>query len=517
MELILGQDEKVVDDALQIFRDPRSAEERYGGARWGLQTQLEHEPVPDLIARARIRMASDDRWAYDFGASQSERTKLDYESNVFLHRPGDLLSWTVASTYFQDQRSARLTGSSSPSLFRPPFEPFESARTVSLPARVIVSGPLVPVPLAGKSLSLAAGAELTYDVAANLSAPRDGFRLGPAAFPDDDPQAVPPRRAQRLTLTPLVAAPLVFFQGGVSSLTQVGARFEGAQQFDGDTAGRMLPFVASDWRVEFGRTFRTRRSRVRHSVRPEVNLLYVPDSLQGGSEVVAGVLGSDAPPEGHTLEVSVVNRILYRSVGPEGRGAAKQILDMRVGQQFGSIVIDDPDNPGERIREARNGVPFATVRAGYPGFTLRARAQMDEEAREIDKATVFIGMGKGRGPAGLSGSYSFGRSTEVHHVATRLWVVPGRIFPTRGGVGQALRRLRLEGGIAYDLNQDKASSRLLSISGALSYVSPCDCWSISFSLSKDADRDEPGFSIRFQPRVPRSTRSVQPMVAGEER
>ena len=436
----------------------------------------------------------------------TERSRLDYESNVFLHRPGAWVSWTVASTYFQDQRTVRVSDGGTANGFQPPFGPYESARTVSLPIRVIASGPLLafPLPFIGDNVSIAVGGDFEYDLAMNLSAPRDGFVLGPPSFPGDDPTAVPPRQANRISFQPLIALPIQIQRGGVSIFAQAGARAEAAQTLLGSSAYRVLPFVAVDGRVEIGRTFRTPGGRLRHAIRPEVSLLYVPNTFFSGDENVASVFGPDAPLEGWTVQVSLVNNLLYRTVVNGRRGAARQILAMRIGQRFDSDVT-------------RSGVPFANIRAGFPGFSVTATATMNSTASSLEKASVFLGTGGRGSPGGIGASYSYGRDPDVDQISANLWVVPGRMFPTQGGIGRALKRLRLEGVTRYDLNEELASRRQLSIGGGFSYVSPCQCWSISASVTKDRDRDRLGFTFRFEPTVPRSAKRMQPLVAGRER
>lgn len=507
--VVLGQDQKVVDETAAQFGDRALAIERYGGLRWYGATRFEQDLPDDFVLRANVNLASDDRWSFDFDSNDYDRSRLEFESNTFVHRGGDWLSWTVASTYFQDQRSTRIQREfAAGGSFGNPFGAYESTRTVSLPLRARVSGPLVPIdlPFLGDHVALAAGGDLAYDLALNVSSPREGFTLGPTRFPGETAEDVPPRQANRLTFEPLVALPMAFAHGGISVLTQAGARAEAARTLAGTSATRLLPFVSSDARVQFGRTFKTRTGRLRHTIYPEVSAQYVPASFFDGAENVGSVFGPDAPEEGWTLRTSLVNTVLSRQIDADGRrGPAAQVLSVRLGHRYSST--------SDQV-----GALFATVRAGYRGFSLRTNFVTDPDLQFVDTANVFLGTGSKTGWGGVGATYSFGRIRNVDQISATGWLVPGRLFTLDGGLGRALSRLRLEATGAFDLNQpDPTQQQIISIGGGLSYVSPCECWALSVGITQSRSREKPSFVFRFEPRVPRSARSIQPLVAGEER
>jgi lipopolysaccharide assembly outer membrane protein LptD (OstA) len=227
-----GRDERIIADARDVLGDVDLARQQYGGTRWRSRGQLEVEVVPDVALRVDTDLTSDDRWAFDFETSDTQRARLDYETQAMLHGVGSLASWNVASTYFQDQRMVRLDEAGV-------RVPYEADRTVSLPARAMVSAPYLPV--AGR---LGIGADLAYDLALNVSSPDGAFAVGRAVLPGDDPDQPLPRQAHRLLFLPSVVFPVTLFNDGINLAARATGRTEAARTLDGVWASRIVPEVA---------------------------------------------------------------------------------------------------------------------------------------------------------------------------------------------------------------------------------------------------------------------------------
>src|SRR5207237_1249529 len=91
----------------------------YSRQRWYASARLTQQIGRGLDGKARIDLAGDDRYEYDYGLSQMERSRPEFENNVFLEAKNKVLSVVAGSTYYQD---LRIIGSAGP---------YNSAQTVS--------------------------------------------------------------------------------------------------------------------------------------------------------------------------------------------------------------------------------------------------------------------------------------------------------------------------------------------------------------------------------------------------
>jgi hypothetical protein len=240
------------------------------------------------------------------------------------------------------------------------------------------------------------------------------------------------------------------------------------------------------------RNFDAPGGRLRHAFQPVISWSYAPEVLFDGEESVVSVFGLEPPLAGHRFEVGLVNRVLFRPVDDSGkRRQARQLLDLTVGQLFTPDTTDV-------------GSPFGRARVSVGRLNLNATAQMTEDAKALEVMSLFMRVGAMPIGSGLSGSYVYGRTHDVSQLRASVWLIPGKLVPAVGRLSPALSHLRLDGVTRYDLS-NPPRERWLSRGVGLTYVSPCQCWSISLGVTEDIDRETYGFTFKIEPQVPKRT------------
>lgn len=430
----------------------------YSPDRWYTDDRLTEQISSTVTGKARVELAGDDRYGFDFGSSLNERSRPDYETDVFLQRAGDVVAAVVSSTYYQDLRVIGSAG------------PYNSAQTVSRIGGVDLSAASIPL-LGGRAASLEAGVDGRYDFFDNLGSPQAGFHRGGQL------EAVPRRQVQHARLQPVIAAPLSFFDDAVRVRAFAGGLGDvSSDPLGTDSRARVAPQVGGDARMEVWKTFGT-VTKLQHRVGPFARWTYTPE-IYGDDTLTSFEAPNEVPHAGNVVEVGLTNRLLYRGAGAAVKGLpVRELLDLSLYERY------EPLGP-------RKGESVGNMDVRTGPLRMDLDAVLDNEVGRIRTAGGRAAT-RGDAPEGLSVEYAYAPERSSHQGTAGAWLKLAEIFTGEKFPASLFKTLTLESGVRYDL----INHNFPSVSGGVSYESPCGCWGFHAGAAKDADR--PNLTLKF--------------------
>lgn len=449
LSVVYHADRKIKDQAAVLPGDPSD----YPTDRWYANARSQHALARNWVGKARIELAGDDRYAFDFGQSLMERSRSEYENNVFAERRDGILGVVLGSSYYQDLRilgSGGVTGNA----------PYNSAQTVSRMGWVDASASGLPL-LGNAGLGAYADVEGQYELFNNISSPQGSFRRG------GELGGAPRRQVQHAQFRPAIVTPLSLLGDGVRMSTIVAARGDlSADPLGADSRARLAPELGGDLRAEWRRTFGT-TTRVQHRVGPVARWRWTPSIL--GDELTSFEDPRFRPVEGHRVEVGISNRILYRRRTAEF-APVRELIEVMLLERF------RPDGPedGETVLnlDLRTGPLRLDLDAGMDNATGRVSSAGGRAATRADA------------PEGISLEYAYDPSQLSHQGTGGGWLKLAELVRGEGRFARAMRTLTFETGARYDFQ----ARDFLSVTAGLAYESPCGCWGVRFGAAQETDR-----------------------------
>jgi lipopolysaccharide export system protein LptA len=450
----------------------------YSPARWFASGRVTQQIGRGLEGKARVDLASDDRYGFDYGLTQMERSRPEYENNVFLDGRNKVLSVVAGSTYYQD---LRIIGSAGP---------YNSAQTVSRLGGLDANLSGAPL-LGGSGEALAADADASYDFFDNVSSPQGSFHRG------GELEATPRRQVQHVRVHPMFMTPLSLLDDGIRLTTVVGAIADAsADPLGGDPRGRFAPQIGADARMEWRRTFEpTGGLKLQHRVGPFLRWRYVPElfgdrnltsfedtACRGrppGDRTGSFLPCGDLPSPGHQIDVGLSNRLFYRSGSDRTEGLpVRELIELEVLERF------FPSGP-------KNGESVVNLDLRTGPLRLDLDGALDNDHGQVTTAGGRAAT-RSDAPEGVSIEYAYAPDRGSHQATGGGWLKLAEI--TGSGTGtfsRVLQTLTLEGAARYDFNAtaNHAYGRSLSTTGGAAYESPCGCWGVRFGAAQETDRE----------------------------
>lgn len=463
VSVVYHKDDKIKDSAARVPGNP----EDYPRDRWFTSARISEHLGRGYQGKARVELAGDDRYNFDFGSSLMERSRSEYETNLFVERRDGILGVVAGSTYYQDLRIVGSAGLTEPT-------PYNSAQTVSRLGAVDASA--AGLPLLGRSgLGIALDLEGQYDFFNNISSPQGSFRRG------GELSGTPRRQVQHVRFAPAVTTPISLMNDGVRVVGVLGARGDASSDpFGEDDRLRLAPEVGADARAELRRTFGS-ATRVQHRVGPLVRWRYVPEVIGGDFGGAAPTSANartnltsfespvDMPVAGNRVEFGISNRLLYRHRAARSF-PVRELVELVILERF------HPDRPeeGETVAnlDLRTGPLRLDLDAVFDNATGSTTSAGGRAATRADA------------PEGISLDYAYDPRRSSHQGTGGAWLELAELTTGEGRFARAMQTLTVESGARYDFQVDN----FLAVSGGIQYESPCNCWGMRIGAAQEADR-----------------------------
>lgn len=446
-------DRKIRSDALSFPGRP----DLYSPDRWYTDDRVTEQLGDTIAAKARVELASDDRYGFDFGSTLMERSRPEYETNVAVERAGGVVGVVATSNYYQDLRVVGSAG------------PYNSAQTVSRIGGLDLSAGGFPI-FGGPGYGLHTDLDASYDFFDNVGSPQAGLHHGGSL------ESEPRRQVQHARFRPRVVAPLSLADDAVRLEVFGGA----VGDVSGDTLGtdarsRVAPDAGATARMEFRRTFGS-ATKVQHRIGPFVRWDYTHEVY--GQDLTSFESPSEAPVAGSAVEAGISNRLFYRRAGERERGrSVRELFELQLFERV------RPNGP-------KKGESVANLDLRTGPLRMDLDATLDN-----DTATIRTAGGRastrGDAPEGLSVEYAYAPERQSHQGTGGAWLKLAEIFTGEHFPSKTLKTLTLEAGARFDF----LTHTFPSVSGGVNYESPCGCWGFRTGAAKDADR--PNLTIRF--------------------
>lgn len=447
VEVFYRADDTIKDQAA-VF--PGNADD-YPRDRWYTSSRVTQEVTGSTDLKARVELAGDDRYNFDFGPSLMERSRPEYESNLFLQRHGEVIGAVAGSTYYQDLRVVGSAG------------PYNPAQTVSPAGQLAVSAPAIPV-VGRAGLGVFFDLGLGYEIFNNVSSPQGSFRRG------GELSATPRRQVQHVLIRPSVTVPFAALGNGLRADVSAAMRGDGsADPLGADTRTRMAPELGGGARLEFQRVFGD-GTKVQHRIGPVARASYIP--TVDGDDLTSFESPLDTPVEGHRIEAGLSNRLLYRRKGERGVRPVRELVEILVLQRFRT---DGPEEGESAINlDLRTGPLRMDLDAAFDNATGEPTTAGGRAATKTDA------------PEGISVEYAYAPDRLSHQGTAGGWLKLAEL----SGVGtsrlaRALRTFTIESGARYDFDRRE----FLAVSGGVAYESPCGCWGAHLGAVNETDRE----------------------------
>ena len=134
-------DRKIKGDAEALTRNP----DDYSTNRWYATGRVTEDFGRGYVGKARIDLAGDDRYNFDYGPSILERSRPEYENNIFVERRDGIIGLIAGTTYYQDLRIVGSTGIDGPA-------PYNSAPvSLGMPSTFTARAPTASSAAGGQS------------------------------------------------------------------------------------------------------------------------------------------------------------------------------------------------------------------------------------------------------------------------------------------------------------------------------------------------------------------------------
>ncbi len=465
-------DEKIRGEAA-VF--PGSADD-YSSNRWHGSARVTEEVMRSTLLKARVDLAGDDRYGFDFGPNITERSRPEYESNLFLERRGNVVGLVAGSTYYQDLRVVGSAG------------PYNSAQTVSRLGSVDASAAAIPL-LGRPGLRLTADLGAQYELFDNVSSPQGSFRRG------GELSGAPRRQVQHLRVDPAIRLPVSLWRDGVRMSAFAGGVGDlSADPLGGDTRARFFPEAGAELRAEWRRTF-GEEIRLQHRIGPVLRWTRTPEVY---GEALTSFEGPAAVPVvGDRVDVGITNRLLFRRrVERQRRMPVRELLEVALLERF------RPGGP-----EEGESVANVDLRTGPLRFDLDA---------VVDNRTGSMTGAGGRAatragaPEGISLEYAYAPERSSHQGTAGAWLKLAELTRSRRPFARILQTLTVESGARYDFERDE----FLVVSGGIVYESPCGCWGVRLGAARETDREETSFRFSIDLHPPSGIRRFRPAPGG---
>lgn len=447
LEVVYRSDERIKEQAA-VF--PGNAED-YPRDRWYTNARVMQEITSSTELKTRLELAGDDRYNFDFGPSLMERSRPEYESNVFVERRGEVIAAVAGSTYYQDLRVIGSAG------------PYNPAQTVSPAGTFAVSAPALPL-LGRSGLGVFTDLGLGYEIFNNVSSPQGSFRRG------GELSGTPRRQVQHLRARPSITIPFSAFGNGLRVDANGAVRGDAsADPLGADTRTRIAPEVGAGGRLEFRRTF-GESTKVQHRVGPVTRWSYIP-LVEGDEALTSFESPLDTPVEGHRVEVGISNRVLYRRKGERGARPVRELLEIILLERFRT---DGPEEGESAINiDVRTGPLRMDIDAAFDNATGEPTTAGGRAATKADA------------PEGISVEYAYAPDRQSHQITGGGWLKLAELSGSgMGALARALRTFTIESGARYDFDR----SEFLAVSGGVAYESPCGCWGLHLGAVNETDR-----------------------------
>ena len=446
LEVIYRQDERIKREAA-VF--PGNAED-YPSDRWYTSSRITQEVTSAVDFKARVELAGDDRYNFDFGPSLMERSRPEYETNIFLERRGEVVGAVAGSTYYQDLRVVGSAG------------PYNPAQTVSPMGTLDLSAPALRL-LGRSGLGVFTDLDLAYEIFNNVSSPQGSFRRG------GELSGTPRRQVQHVRVQPEVVVPLALFGDGLRMNVRGAMRADAsADPLGADSRARFAPEVGADMRMELRRTFGD-ETKVQHRVGPVARWRHVP--LVEGDDLTSFESPLETPVEGHRVEFGITNRIFYRRRAERGVMPVRELVEILVLERFRT---DGPEE-GETVLDLdlRTGPLRMDLDAAFDNATGEPTTAGGRAATKADA------------PYGISVEYAYAPERVSHQGTGGGWLKLAELAGTGSSpLARALRTFTVESGVRYDFERDE----FLAVSGGIAYESPCGCWGAHLGAVNETDR-----------------------------
>lgn len=446
VEVMYRADDTIKEQAA-IF--PGNADD-YPRDRWYTSSRMTQDVTGNVDLKARLELAGDDRYNFDFGPSLMERSRPEYESNVFLERRGEVVAAVLGSTYYQDLRVVGSAG------------PYNPAQTVSPAGTLALSAPALPV-LGRSGLGLFTDLALGYEIYNNISSPQGSFKRG------GELSGTPRRQVQHVYGRPSITIPVAAFGDGLRLDATGAVRGDAsADPLGADTRSRFAPEVGAGGRLEFRRTFGD-GTKVQHRIGPVARWGFIP--FVEGDDLTSFESPLDTPVEGHKFEVGVSNRVLYRRKGERGRRPVRELVEIIFLQRYRT---DGPEEGESALNlDLRTGPLRMDLDAAFDNATGEPTTAGGRAATKADA------------PEGISVEYAYAPDRQSHQGTGGGWLKLAELSGSgTGRLARALRTFTIESGARYDFDR----SEFLAVSGGVSYESPCGCWGMYVGAVNETDR-----------------------------
>ncbi len=244
-------------------------------------------------------------------------------------------------------------------------------------------------------------------------------------------------------------------------------------------------------------------SRLKHTVEPQLEYLYIPSVGQEAHPIFDG---DDRLPERNVLSYGFASRVLAKRAGKssseeddeEGRDQVFELAKVSLVQSH-DFTRSVPERGSADETDQFSDIDFSMRVHPVSGTSLRLESTYDAESADLTSATVGVLL---REPAWLFPGLGMASWLRRSSFGLDYRFIADNNVPGTSAVEQidSSVRLRLtdQVGFRYSGRFNIAANRLLSNFFGISYLSACDCWSLDMGISDRSNPNEVQFQVQLR-------------------